>query len=77
MEFVHALAPQSQDHSHPMNKYRYDQKVSEEILVSGDWVLVRNVGVKGMHKLASTYFPPVFQVIRCVDGILGSMRSRI
>ncbi len=68
MEFVHALAQQSQDHSHSMNKYRYDQKVSEEILEPGDWVFVRNVGVKGMHKLAPTYLPEVFQVLRCVDG---------
>ncbi len=68
MEFVHVLAQQSQDHSHSMNKYRYDQKVSEEILEPGDWVFVRNVGVKGMHKLAPTYLPEVFQVLRCVDG---------
>ena len=68
IEFVHALVQQSQDHSHSMNKYRYEQKVPEEILVPGDWVFVRNVGVKGMHKLAPTYLPEVFQVLRCVDG---------
>ena len=67
MEFVHTLAKQSLDHKHLVNKERYDENVKSEQLQPGDWVFVKNVGVKGMHKLAPTYLPEVYQVVRMVD----------
>ncbi len=68
MEFVHKLALENLQDSHLRNKYRYDQTVHPIKLEPGDKVFVRNVGVRGMHKLAPTFLPEVYEVVREVDG---------
>ena len=68
LEFTHELARQNMDMSHLRNKHRYDQKVNELLLKPGDRVLVKNVGLRGPHKLSTVWLPHVYRVIREVHG---------
>lgn len=45
------MASQAVDKTHLRNKRAYDQKVSCQNIQDGDRVLLRNVGLKGKHKL--------------------------
>uniref|UniRef100_A0A3B3QR63 Gypsy retrotransposon integrase-like protein 1 n=1 Tax=Paramormyrops kingsleyae TaxID=1676925 RepID=A0A3B3QR63_9TELE len=46
------------------NKERYDLKVRETILEEGDHVLVKNVGVRGKHKIADRWSRTVYKVAK-------------
>ncbi len=46
------------------NKQRYDLKVRESTLQAGDRVLVRNVGIRGKHKIADRWSKTVYQVVK-------------
>ena len=64
LEFIFKIAQQSSDFSHLINKHRYDELIKTTRLLPGEKVLIRNVGVRGMHKLAPTWRPEVYEVIR-------------
>lgn len=49
------LAIEQSDRTAQRNKQRYDLRVRESILESGDKVLVRNVGIRGKHKIADKW----------------------
>ena len=68
MEFTHRVAKEALDESHLRNKYRYDQTIHPIKLEPGDKVFVRNVGVRGMHKLAPSFLPEIYEVVREVDS---------
>nr|XP_055059066.1 uncharacterized protein LOC129442817 [Misgurnus anguillicaudatus]XP_055059067.1 uncharacterized protein LOC129442817 [Misgurnus anguillicaudatus] len=49
------------------NKERYDLKVRESTLRVGDRVLVKNVGIRGKHKLADKWSNTVYQVVKQIN----------
>ncbi len=53
---------------HLTNKHHYDQHTRPVILHPGDKVLVRNVGIKGEHKLEPIWLPQVYEVVEIKDG---------
>ena len=68
LEFVHEVARRSMEINHLRNKDRYDEKSPGITCEPGDRVLVKNVGVKGMHKLEPNWLPHEYIVIRQVEG---------
>ncbi len=46
------------------NKARFDERVVDSTLKEGDRVLVRNVRLRGKHKLANRWEPDVYVVLR-------------
>lgn len=46
------------------NKQRYDLKVRESTLQAGDRVLVKNVGIRGKHKIADWWSKTICQVVK-------------
>ena len=65
---MHSVAKEALEEIHQRNKYRYDKFVHPITLEPGDKVFMKNVGVRGMHKLAPTFLPEVYEVIREVNG---------
>lgn len=57
------LAQKNAAKSAERNKIRFDRKVTESSLEEGDRVLVRNVRVRGKHKLADRWDPVVHIVV--------------
>lgn len=51
------------------NKIRYDQHVTESILDVGDRVLVRNIRIRGKHKLADKWESIVYVVVSQKDNL--------
>uniref|UniRef100_A0AAZ1XHG4 Gypsy retrotransposon integrase-like protein 1 n=1 Tax=Oreochromis aureus TaxID=47969 RepID=A0AAZ1XHG4_OREAU len=49
------------------NKSRYDLKVRESTLEVGDRVLVKNVGIRGKHKLADRWSQTVYKVVKQIN----------
>lgn len=49
------------------NKQRFDRKVRESTLVAGDRVLVRNVGIRGKHKIADRWSETLYTVVRQIQ----------
>lgn len=64
----YALAAESSRKAGERNKVRFDAKVRAAELVEGDRVLVKNVSVRGKHKLADRWERPVHVVVKQVDG---------
>lgn len=46
------------------NKQRYDLKMRESTLQAGDRVLVKNVGIRGKHKIADRWSKTIYQVVK-------------
>ncbi len=57
------LAQKNAAKSAERNKVRFDRKVTESSLEEGDRVLVRNVRIRGKHKLADRWDPVVHIVV--------------
>lgn len=55
LQKAYELACKSADKSHQRNKRAYDQKVRFQTVDIGDRVLLRNLGLKGKHKLESRW----------------------
>lgn len=49
------------------NKERYDMKVRETVLEEGDRVLVKNVGVRGKHKIADRWSQIMYKVVKRIN----------
>lgn len=64
----YALAAESSRKAGERNKVRFDAKVRAAELVEGDRVLVKNVSVRGKHKLADRWERLVHVVVKQVDG---------
>ncbi|XP_030847917.1 uncharacterized protein LOC115926774 [Strongylocentrotus purpuratus] len=64
---AYKLASEASDKSAEANKRRYDAKVRENDLQTGDRVLVRNVGLTGKHKLADKWFREPQIVVRRIN----------
>ena len=67
LEEAYKLASSKSSDSHEVNRIRYNQKVRRADLNIGDRVLVRNVQIRGRHKLANMWCPDVY-IVRSRKG---------
>lgn len=64
LEESYKLAVEHSDKTALRNKQRYDLKVRESKLQAGDRVLVKNVGIRGKHKIADKWSQTIYKVVR-------------
>ena len=64
---AHELAADAIGRAAQANKTQYDRKVRDSSLKENDRVLVKNVGLKGRHKLADRWSKTVYRVHRRVS----------
>lgn len=62
------LAAENSKKTGEKNKLRFDAKVRPAQLVEGDRVLVRNVNIRGKHKLADKWESEIHVVVKQMDG---------
>lgn len=62
LEESYRIATQNASKSAMKNKDRFDKRVKESTLDVGDKVLVRNVRIRGKHKLADKWEPTIHVV---------------
>ena len=63
LEYAYALVSANQDSASCKGKANYDKRVRGAILVVGDRVLLRNVGLRGKQKLADKWSSDVYIVV--------------
>ena len=76
LHFAYKVASREAEKSALRHKTRYDAKVRESTLDIGDRVLVRNVGLKGKHKLADKWERDAYIVIDIPDGNIPVFKVR-
>ena len=64
LEHAYLVASEKAQEAQQTYKERYDQKSRGSTVEVGDCVLVRNVGLKGTHKLADKWQDDVYKVLR-------------
>ncbi|KAK7893154.1 hypothetical protein WMY93_022306 [Mugilogobius chulae] len=64
----YALAAENSRKSGERNKLRFDAKVKSAELAEGDRVLVKNVNIRGKHKLADKWERMIHVVVKRIDG---------
>ncbi len=64
----YALAAVNSKKTAERNKLQFDATVRAAELVEGDRVLVRNVSIRGKHKLSDKWEQPIHIVVRQIDG---------
>lgn len=64
----YALTAENAKKSAERNKLRFDAKVRAAELIEGDRVLVKNVNIRGKHKLADKWEQSVHIVVKQIDG---------
>lgn len=69
LEEAYNLASKNALKSAQRNKSRFDRKVTPSTLNIGDRVLVRNVRLRGKHKLADRWEPEVYVISRCAGDL--------
>lgn len=66
LKHAYECAKRETEKSQLANKRRWDQKIVASSLEEGDRVLIRNVNLRGKHKLADRWEPRVYVVLRQV-----------
>lgn len=69
LEESYKIAIQNASKSALRNKDRFDKRVKESTLEVGDEVLVRNVRIRGKHKLADKWEPTIHKVVERVGDL--------
>ncbi len=64
LQYAYKVASDKVAESQRSNKERYDMKTRGAVVAVGDFVLVRNVGLKGAHKIADRWGEEVYKVLR-------------
>lgn len=64
----YTLAVENSKKTGERNKLRFDAKVRAAELVEGDRVLIRNVNIRGKHKLADKWEKSIHIVVKRIDG---------
>lgn len=78
LEESYQLASKNAAKSAERNKTRFDQKVKPSTLVEGDRVLVRNVRLRGKHKLEDKWEKDIYVVVkRAGDLPVYTVRSEV
>ena len=70
LDFAYSLVRENQQASSNKNKKGFDLKVRGALPNIGDKVLVKNVGIRGKHKLADLWEPDVYIVVDRPDESL-------
>lgn len=68
LEFAYKTATRESEKSGMRHKARYDRKVRSSVLHPGDRVLLKNVGIRGKHKLANKWERCPFVVVQQPDA---------
>lgn len=76
LHFAYKVASREAEKSALRHETRYDAKVRESTLDIGDRVLVRNVCLKGKHKLAVKWERDAYIVIDIPDGNIPVFKVR-
>lgn len=66
---AYKLASEAADRRHKRNKKSYDRKVAFQSLEVGDRVFLRNLGLKGKHKLESKWNPEPYVVVERMPNL--------
>ncbi|XP_049334999.1 uncharacterized protein LOC125802000 [Astyanax mexicanus] len=69
LEESYRLATQAAAKIAHKNKVKFDKRVTESTLNVGDRVLVRNVRIRGKHKLSDKWEPMVYIVVKCAGEL--------
>ena len=64
LEESYRVATENASKTAERNKQRFDRRVVESTLETGDRVLVRNVWIRGKHKLADKWEPEIHIVVK-------------
>ncbi|KAJ8031682.1 hypothetical protein HOLleu_24948 [Holothuria leucospilota] len=67
LDYAYKVATDHAQKQSQGNKDLYDKRVREMLLRPGDRVLVKNVGLRGKHKLADYWEKGVFRVVKRVN----------
>lgn len=70
LEESYRVATENASKTAERNKLRFDKRVVESTLEAGDRVLVRNVRIRGKHKLADKWEPDVHLVVKRAGDLL-------
>lgn len=62
LKHVYQLATEEANKLHQKNKRSYDKRVSFQSLSCGDQVMIKNLGLKGKHKLQTRWCPVSYVV---------------
>ncbi|KAK7898579.1 hypothetical protein WMY93_019432 [Mugilogobius chulae] len=63
------IAKEHSEKSALHNKQRFDKRIRESKLEAGDRVLVKNVGLRGKHKISTRWSQTIYQVIKQVRDL--------
>lgn len=66
---AYKLASDVANKTHLKNKTRYDQRIRNQSLEKGDRVLIRNVGLKGKHKLQDRWKAVPYVIIEKLTNL--------
>ncbi|KAI3371497.1 hypothetical protein L3Q82_024075 [Scortum barcoo] len=69
LEESYRVATENASKTAERNKQRFDKRVVEPTLEAGDRVLVRNVRIRGKHKLADKWESAVHIVVKCAGEL--------
>lgn len=68
LDTAYRLATAQAEKSKVRYKRQYDRRVKGSTVAQGDRVLLKNVGIRGKHKLANAWEDPVYVVMEQQDG---------
>ncbi|XP_030594321.1 uncharacterized protein LOC115786334 [Archocentrus centrarchus] len=69
LQQAYKLAMEAATKNHMRNKSRYDQHVRDQPLAEGDRVLLRNLGLKGKHKLQDRWRSTPYVVVKKLPNL--------
>uniref|UniRef100_A0A672FVX5 Gypsy retrotransposon integrase-like protein 1 n=1 Tax=Salarias fasciatus TaxID=181472 RepID=A0A672FVX5_SALFA len=69
LQKAYELASEAATKSHLKNKARHDQRVRDQPLDKGDRILIRNVGIKGKHKLQNRWKSTPYVVVEKLPNL--------
>lgn len=75
LDEAYKLAQRHAEKSAGRNKDRYDKRVKESKLKVGDRVLIRNVNLRGKHKLANHWCSDVYIIDKLLGDVVYSVSS--
>lgn len=67
LQECHKLAVEHSKRTAQRDKQRYDLKVRESVLDVGDHVLIKNVGIRGKHKIADRWSQTVYKMVKHIE----------
>lgn len=69
LKTAYRLATEAADKIHGRNKRSHDKRVRSQVLNVGDRVLLKNLGLKGKHKLQSRWSPEPYVIVEKLPSL--------